>query len=147
MIRRRGVELGQRRESRSAGGWNELIDVEAADRRDPLARGQLLRVRGDQLLHVGDRFRGLDPRVVARAQPEQHDVIVVVDQPWHRGTALQVDDLGATRGAELAAADRRELVADHARRFHDLVAGIHRVDLAVRQQQVAAASAGLGKRG
>ena len=40
MIRRHGVELGERREARRAGRRHELIDVEAADRRDPLAARQ-----------------------------------------------------------------------------------------------------------
>ena len=99
MIRRRGVELGERREARRAGRRHELIDVEAADRRDPFAVRQRRGFRAQRCEHVVDRSRRLEPRVVPGAKAEQHDVVVVVDQARHDRAAFEVDHARAARRA------------------------------------------------
>ena len=70
-------------------------------------------------------------------ESQQNDVVVIVDQARNDGASLQVDPLDARAGLRLAPG-RREAVAvgQHAR--DDAVARIHRVDLAVHEQQAAA---------
>ncbi len=81
-----------------------------------------------------DGSRRFEPRVVAGAKAEQHDVIVIVDQTGHCGAAVQVDRLGT--GAELAAGKIEPAVLDGDGRQHR-VARVHGDDLAVDQTQIA----------
>ena len=137
MIRRGRIELRERRKSRRLGRSCELVDVETADGRDPFAGRQRGRLRRDRRKHGFDRIRVLEPRVVARPQSEQHDVVVVVDEARNSRAPSKVDSLRA--GCPLGpAADGREPVADDEHRRDDRVASIHRVDTAVDEQQVAA---------
>ncbi len=95
MIGRGGVQFCQRRQAL----FGELRRVPAAHGRDEFPGRNRFRARGDGRLNVFDGSRRFEPRIVAGAQAEQHDVIVIVDQAGHRGAAVQVDGLGA--GAEL----------------------------------------------
>ena len=137
MIGRDGIELGERWKARRRRRRHELIDVEAADRRDPFAVRQRRCLRGERFERGRNRMRVLEPSIVAGAKSEQHDVIVVVDDTGDHGAALQIDSLRAGRRAR-AAADGRETVADDLNGAHDRVARIHRVDAAVYEQQVRA---------
>ena len=65
---------------------------------------------GDSRLHIFDGGRCFEPRVVAGAKAEQHDVIVIVDQAGHGGAAVQVNGLGA--GTDLAARQIEVAVLD-----------------------------------
>jgi hypothetical protein len=98
-------------------------------------------------LDVGNRRRVLERRVVAGADAEQDDVIVVVDEPGDDRASVQVD--GACAGAEAlpaaARAHRREAPVLDRHLAHGAAAGVHRDDVAVDQAQVA--GAGAGRRG
>ena len=144
MVRRGGVELGQRRQAL----LRELRRVPPAHRGDELAGRHGLRARLQRGLHVGDGRRGFEPRVVTRPDAEQDDVVVVVDQAGNGGPAAQVDRLRARAqpAAALADGDERAVLDRHFR--DDRVARVHGDDLAVHQPEIARAGAAiLGGRG
>ena len=93
-------------------------------------------------LHLGDRGRRLERRVIAGPDPEQDDVIVVVDEAGHDRAAAQVDLARAGTQTLIAArTDGREpavLDRDLGRRRS---ARIHRHEPAVGQSQIAGARA------
>ncbi len=129
------VELGEGRKARRSGRRHELIDVEAADRRDPLALGELAGRGLERLEHGADRVGVLEPRVVAGAQAEQHDVVVVVDDARDRRAPAEVDRPRAL-GRRRLAADRREALADDVHGRDDGIVVVHRMNAAVDQQQI-----------
>src|SRR5262249_58601680 len=91
---------------------------------------------------VRDRGRGLEPRVVARTQTEQHEVIVIVDKARNGRAPAEIDHLhaGAAMGPSLVA-DRRELpVLDRHGRY-DRIASIEGVNLSIDQLDIARACA------
>jgi hypothetical protein len=96
MIRRHGVELRERREARRAGRRHELIRVEPADRRDPFAARQRGSAGPEKREDVGDRGRRFEPRIVAGPKAEQHDVVVIVDEPGNDRPPVEVDRARAT---------------------------------------------------
>ena len=105
MIGCRGIELGQRRQPL----LGELRRIPSAHRRDEAAGGHALRSRLDHRLHLGDRGRAFERRVIPGPDAEQDDVIVVVDEAGHDRAAAQVDFARARTQALIAArSDSRE---------------------------------------
>src|SRR5262245_49760317 len=95
MVRRHAVEFRQCRETRRRWCRRELVDVETADRGDPLAIIQAIRALFYCRQHFIDGAGILQPGVMAWPEAEQHDVIVVVYEAWHDRAAFQVDGAGA----------------------------------------------------
>ena len=84
-------------------------------------------------------------RIVARTNPQQHNVIVIIDQPGRHGSPAQVDGPGARAGAYIAiAADRRESALLDDDLGYDGVLPVHSHDLAVGEMQIARAGAAGG---
>jgi hypothetical protein len=104
--------------------------VEAADRRDPAARRGAGRALRERLLHVRDRVRVLERRVIAGPVAHQDDVVVVVDDPRDDGPSLEVDHLDLAVLVDVVADTRDDAVPDHELRDH-AVLRVHRVDPAV----------------
>ncbi len=103
VVGRRGVELGERRQAL----LGELRRVPSAHRGDELSGRDALRARLDRRLHLGDRRRRFERRVIAGADPEQDDVVVVVDEAGHDGPAAQIDLARARDSVAVRRADRR----------------------------------------
>ena len=103
--------------------------------------GSVAASRREHREHVVDRSRGLEPRVVAGPQAEQHDVVVIVDEP---GTTVRPSRsiVRVQRVAASRSCRRREPVADDPHGFDDAYRRVHRVDAAVRDQHVAHGGAG-----
>ena len=79
----------------------------------------------DRRLHIGDRGCGLEPRIVARAQTEQKEVIVVVDKPRNGRASAEIDHLHARTAIRVAVvADLRELPVLDRRGRYDRIASV-----------------------
>ena len=120
----------------------ELRRVPSAHRGDEPSGRDGLRARLDRRLHLGNRRRRLERRVIAGPDPEQDDVIVVVDEAGNDGAAAQIDF--ARAGAEPLPAARAD-GGEPAVLNRDLAdrgpARVHRDDPAVGQSQIAGARA------
>jgi len=141
MIRVGRVQLGERRHPL----FSELREVPAAHRRDEAAGGNRLRARSDDRLHVRDRRRGFEARVVAGPQAEQDDVVVVVDEAGHDRPALEIDRPRAWAERAAALAHRREHAALNRYFGRGRVLRVHRLELAVDEAEVARAVAARGR--
>src|SRR5881396_4203480 len=117
MVRRRRIELGERRQAL----FREAADVPPADTGDELAgrHVELADARADHLLQLAYRRRGLDDaHLVAGVLAAADEVHVRVDEARNDGGALQVDD-AAARPERAAAPDLDDApVADADRRDH-----------------------------
>ncbi len=133
IVGRGGVELSQGRHA----VLGQLARRPAAHGGDPLAGRDRGSAGGDHRLHLGDRGCVLQPRVVPGTVAEQDDVVVVVDQAGDHRAALHVDHPGA--GPDLGVGDEPSL-AD-ARRGYHRVMGVHGVDAAVHDPEVACSGA------
>ena len=114
-----------------------MILVEASDRRDPSAGGNPRRASGIHRLNVRDGVRVLQRRVVPGSIAHQHDVVVVVDDAGHDRASLQVDHLRALAlmiAGTLTDLGEPSVLDGHLR--HDAVRAVHRVDLAVPQDEI-----------
>ena len=98
-------------------------------------------------LHLGDRRRALERRVIPGADAEQDDVIVVVDEAGDDGAAAKID---LTRARTQSLIATRTDGGESSILNGDLCcrgpAPIHRDEPAVGQMQVARAGAGIGGR-
>src|SRR4029079_14895922 len=86
-----GIQLGKRRQA----FFYELFWNPATHGGYPLASLHCFTPRADRSLNVSDRGRGLETRVVAGTQSEQHEVIVVIDEPRNGGAATEINYLHA----------------------------------------------------
>ena len=88
MSRRGRIELGECRHP----VLGELPRLQAANRGDECAVRYALRPLADDVLHLGDRERGLDrARLVTGAAADQLHVEVVVDHPGDDRAAAEID--------------------------------------------------------
>jgi hypothetical protein len=134
--RHRRVELGPRRKTDvglGGGRGPEVVGVEAADGGDPRAARDAPRAGGVDLLDVRDRVGVLERGVVARPVAHQDDVVVVVDDARHHRAASEVD--GAASAWDASVDLDEAPVADH-HAGDDAVLGVHRVDLAVVEDEL-----------
>ena len=142
MPRSGGVELGERRQP----VLGELARLQTADRRDERAVGHALRALANHVLHLGDRECGLDRAgLVARAAADQLYVEVVVDHPGDDRAAAQIDRIGAAARRAGRVADFDEAAVGDAYLRHDGTLRVHRVDLAVGEEQQASGRTGLSR--
>ena len=141
IVRHRGVELGQRGEApaqRIGRIAVDVVEVEPTDRRDP--RITVRKPRGARRvdrLHIGNRVRVLERRVVAGPVAHQDDVVVVVDDPRHHRAAAQVDDLRVVSVLPpRRVADLGEAPISDRHCGDDRVLVVHRVYLAVHEHNI-----------
>ncbi len=92
----------------------------------------------DRRLHIGDRGCGLKPRIMAGAQTEQNEVIVVIDKPRNGRAAAEIDHLHAGTAIRVAVvANLHELAVLDRRGRYDRIASVEGVDLSVDQLNIA----------
>ena len=139
MAWRGSIELRKRRQA----VLGELGGNPSAHGGDELARRHGAASRADRGLHVRDRERVLEPRIVARTQAEQHDVVVIVDEPRNGRAPLQVDHAhaGAAVVRPSVVPDRRELPVPDRHGRDDRIMPVERVDPAVDQLHIARSGA------
>ena len=112
-----------------------LVRVPAAHRRDPLPFGHGLSPRGQRVLNVTDGRRVLEDGVVAGTVGEAHAVHVRFDEPGNRCAPFEIDDLRVRSGSRRTATDGDETAVSDRHGAGDRVAGVHRVDAPVGQDE------------
>src|SRR5207247_10684984 len=119
-------------------GWCELTSAEPAHPIHPLVWLDFFGARRQRVERLLDRLRVLQARVPPRAQAEQDDLVVAVDDAPDHGAPVQVDSARATFVVIAASvSDGSELRVPDQHRRHDGVLLVHRVDLAVVQPESA----------
>ena len=129
------VQLFQCREAMLA----PQVRMRRADRRNPLALGDGVSVRGQHVLHFANRGRALHvQRVVAGAVGGVEAVEVGVDESRHDRAPAKVDHLRRREAAPMRRriADRREAAVADGHRARDGVSRVHGVDASVDEHQV-----------
>src|SRR6202040_3100950 len=72
--------------------FGPLVWMPATHRGDPCTLGHIFPPRGQSLLNLPERGRVFQDSVIAGTVSETHTMDMGLHQPWHDGTAAQIDD-------------------------------------------------------